>query len=283
MSEAPSEVIAGVTAALEEHGADHWRLEPISRFQGMKHGRYAFFAEAADGTRLKVRHLPSADAARELERLRAGLEPSFSPVLRRTGPVLVEAWIEGRELRGEDAERHAHEAGGLLARLHATPLEAPDRSASTSRYRETAEADLAQLHEAGDVEAEEAESLRAALRRLDPGSFPAALIHRDFCAENFILDGAGRLRVVDNEWLEVGAAGFDLGRTFHRWPMPREAWQRFLEGYRTVAAIPDALDFWMLASTLFGARVFARVSRPELPPLLELLRALRQDRAEPLW
>jgi hypothetical protein len=29
----------------------------------------------------------------------------------------------------------------------------------------------------------------------------------------------GRLRVVDNEALSVGACDYDLARTWHRWPM----------------------------------------------------------------
>ena len=45
-----------------------------------------------------------------------------------------------------------------------------------------------------------------ALDRLDPGSAPAALIHRDFCAENMLIDREGRLRVIDNDADMTGEA-----------------------------------------------------------------------------
>lgn len=283
MTAGPPQVIAEIEAALREHGMGRCRLLPLSRFQGTKRGRYTFRAESEDGSRVKARHLATAEAARELERLRRGLEPAFAPVLARHGAVLLEQWVEGRRFATDDAEARAEEAGALLGRLHLRPLEvAAPPEQSTAGYLTTAEADLGQLREAERLSGDEADLLLSALKRLDPGTFRSVLVHRDFCAENFLIDSAGRLAVIDNEWFEVGAAGFDLGRTFHRWPMPEATWRRFLSGYGSAGAEPEPLDFWMIASTVFGARVYLRLSPDEVPPLLELLRALIEGRRLPL-
>lgn len=280
MSETPAAVTEEIEATLEEHRLHTVRLVPISRFHGTKRGRYTFLSEGEDGSRVKVRYLVTSEAARKLEELRSGLEPAFAPVLHRRGAVLVERWVEGRPLSTEEAEARAEGAGALLGRLHArTVADGIPAEQSTAGYLERAEADLGELREAGRLSEEEADSLLAALGRLDPGLFRGVLVHRDFCPENFILDSAGRLCVVDNEWFEIGAAGFDLGRTFHRWPMPeQEVWSRFLAGYRSACAEPEALDFWTIASTLFGARSYLRLDSSRLPPLLALLRELRAGR-----
>ena len=136
MTEAPPAVIREIEAALREQGLGACRLDPLSRFQGTKRGRYAFLAEAEDGSRVKVRHLAAVEAAEQLERLREGLEPAFVPVLARHGPILIERWIEGRAPSAEEAEARAEEAGALLGRLHARPLgAAAPAEQGTAGYR----------------------------------------------------------------------------------------------------------------------------------------------------
>jgi hypothetical protein len=276
VTEAPAQVIAEIEAALRAEGLVSCRLLPVSRYQGSKRGRHAFLAEAADERRVKVRHLVEEPVAAELERLRRGLEPAFAPVLARHGAVLVEPWVDGRPFDEDDAETRTAEAGGLLGRLHGRALEAEEVpiEQSTSRYLEQAEADLRPLLASGELSGRAGDLLRGRLLRLDPGRFRPALVHRDFCAENFVIDTDGRLAVIDNEWFEVGAAGFDVGRTFHRWPMPEAAWAAFLAAYRAGGGDPEPLEFWAIAATLFGARVFLQVSPERLPPLLALLRGL---------
>jgi aminoglycoside phosphotransferase (APT) family kinase protein len=276
--EAPPQVRAEIEAALSQVGFEAVRLLPLSRYQGRKHGRYAFAAEAADGARLKVRHLSSAEKAAELERLRRGLEPAFAPVVARRGAVLVEEWVDGRPLAGEVPAARAEEAGALLGRLHAAPLADGPVERSTAGYRERARHDLELLRAGDALDAAQAAALCDRLLREDPGAFRGVLVHRDFCGENFIVDGAGRLVVVDNEWFEVGAAGFDVGRTRHRWPLPERVWRRFLAAYRATGADPAPLGFWATAATLFGARVFLQNSPERLPPLLALLRDLAAGR-----
>jgi hypothetical protein len=36
-----------------------------------------------------------------------------------------------------------------------------------------------------------------------------------------VVDGAGRLHVIDNERMRVDALGFDVGRCWYRWSLPK--------------------------------------------------------------
>ena len=262
-----------IDAALEQHGIGAQRLVPISPIKERSGGRAAYRVDADDGRRVKLRYLGSPEDARRLRELRAGLEPAFVPVLACYGAILIEEWIEGSLLAEADAEAWAEEAGALLGRLHATPLggEAPVRR-STRTWIKTAESDLGILADEGRLSREEAVLLRAELGRRDPGLARSAVIHRDFCAENMLIDELGRLRVIDNEWVMIGPAEFDLGRTYHRWPMSEGAWRRFCRGYASVGDPPESLEFWILAAALFGARVFHQLDPSRLDPLLVLLR-----------
>ena len=68
------------------------------------------------------------------------------------------------------------------------------------------------------------------------------------------MDAAGKLYLIDNEWLGVDAAGVDLGRSWSRWPLPDAAWQVFLIGYASTAPEPPAaLRFWQIAMAARGA------------------------------
>ena len=91
-----------------------------------------------------------------------------------------------------------------------------------------------------------------------------------------MIDEGGRLTAIDNEWFTIGAAGFDLARTYHRWLMPAAVWARLLDGYLSAAAPPEAMQFWMIASTLWGARVYVQVMLSWAPPLIDLLRELAE-------
>jgi Phosphotransferase enzyme family len=261
-----------IEAALEAQGIQWRRASMVSPLRGRKPGgRVAFMVETRDGGRLKLRQVGSVGDAQRLCELRELAGPGFTRVLARHESVLVEEWIEGEPL-GEDDLGRVGDAGALLGSLHATPLGpgTPERLDSAS-WRATAEADLAILAEAERVDSSQAARLRALLEREDPGSARAALIHRDFCAENLIVDTAGRLQMVDNEWLMVGPAEFDLGRSFHRWPMPAEAWGRFSSAHASVAPPAESAGFWLLAATLFGARSFHQHVPERAAPVVALL------------
>jgi hypothetical protein len=277
MSAGATRAEAEVLGALARHGARAPRLTPISAFPGVKGGgRHAFRVDAGGGAILKARHMGREEDARDLQRLREGLEPAFVPVLAREGAILIEPWVPGTA-PVDNGEPIAERAGALLGRLHTFPA-GPERRASTSGYLEAARADLAILRDLGGLAPAETVEIEGLLSSLDPGEHRVALIHRDFCLENFVLDPGGNLHVIDNEWFELGAPGFDLGRSLHRWPMGRAAWERFLRGYETGSDLPEALEFWALAATVFGARVYGRHAPPRAEPLLEMLGAAAAGR-----
>ncbi len=276
----PAAVEEAIAAALDEYGVGPRTLVPISPIHGLKHDRYTLLVETGDGARIKARSLDDAAEAESLCELRHELGPAFAPVLHRRGAVLIEEWIEGATAGPEEAAGRAAEAGSVLGKLHARPLgEDEPEEQRTTRYTERAHAELERLASDERLTPDTAEALLAEVETLDPGAFRPALIHRDFCAENFVIDDGGRLVVIDNEWFEIGAPGFDLARTYHRWPMPAPAWERFRRAHREAAGEVEALRFWMVSTALFGAGVYQRLSDPRVDPLLELLGALAAGQA----
>ncbi len=281
MIAAPVERARDIAAALKQHGLRPRRVVLISPLQERKGRHFAYRVDTEDGCMVKVRHFGKPEEARRLLELRAGLEEAFAPALAQYGPVLIEQWLEGMPLSELDAEDRAEDAGALLGRLHAKPL-GPDVPAirSTRTWTEGAESDLEILARAGKLAPGEAASLRAEMLQRDPGVARAALIHQDFCAENMLIDTRGRLRVIDNEQLAIAPAGFDLGRTFHRWPMSDAAWMRFRRGYRSSApAEPEAIGFWRIVAALVGARVFLERIPARLEASLALLRRFTEGKS----
>jgi thiamine kinase-like enzyme len=106
------------------------------------------------------------------------------------------------------------------------------------------------------------------------------LVHLDFCPENLVTDRAGRLHVIDNEWLCIDAAGVDLGRTWSRWALPDSAWQAFTSGYASRAPeAPTALRFWLIAMAARSAGLRLAGPAEGLALSLARLRALASEAA----
>ena len=106
-------------------------------------GRRAFRVDLVSGGAIKARHLGSSPLAQRLFELRRPLPDAFVPAFAVHGPVLLEHWVDG-ELLGQASPDDARlrEAGGLLARLHATtPADGTPvgRRAPTRAWREDAE------------------------------------------------------------------------------------------------------------------------------------------------
>ena len=240
-----------VALALERAGLRARRVHALARNALAGSGRSRVRIELDAGPAIKARRLEDEATASRLFAIRQQLPDAFARVLARHGRVLLEEWIEGTELADAcPAPATLAEAGALLGSLHARSKllgEALHERRSTREWRERSEADLRWLVAAGALGAGEAEATHAALARLDPGSAVFGLVHSDFCGENLVIDAAGRLRVIDNERLRVDALGFDLARTWYRWPLPEPAW-RLLRDARA-AALPFAetaseLAFW---------------------------------------
>ena len=263
-----------IAAAVASEGMNGAAIELISPLGERKGRRLCYLASAEGRDAIKLRLLETHEAAAELERLSNGLGPPFAVVLRRHGRVVVEPWIEGVELSADVARQWIEPAAAILGGLHAREL---DRDVlddcSISRWLRSARIDLQTIRAAGLVETEVAERLGATIERLERRPAPIAVIHRDFCVENLIVDGDGALWVIDNEWMIAGPAAFDLGRTFQRWPMTEDEWQRFVKAYSTVAGEPRDLELWMQVAALFAARVAHQLVPGQLPRALEMLGA----------
>ena len=274
MVETLSETTPEIAAALEHFAITPRRIVLISPMRDRKGSRLSYRVDAEDGCITKLRQLDSAEHARRLLQLRAGLEAAFAPALGHHGCVLLEEWIDGTPLSEPAADARAEEAGALLGRLHARALDVDmPTTLSTRERRSRAISNLEILLNARQLTPREAAGLRAEIARRDPGATAAVLIHLDFCAENMLIDGHGRLHVVDNELLSIGPAGFDLGRTFDRWPMSDAAWARFCRGYGSSApAEPEAVGFWKIYAALLGARVRYERSPQRLDAVLRRLR-----------
>lgn len=154
--------------------------------------------------RVGLRVLEPAQLVRVADRRASALaDCAFTPRLLRTedrSGLLFEEWLDVENCAGDDFSR-AREAGGLLARLHAS--RAPIASTDLAR-----EAPLALQHFAWDERARElARSLPA--RRNDPR--PAVWLHGDFHPDQLAFgrqDGAPRL--LDLDALAAGAPERDL-------------------------------------------------------------------------
>ena len=266
-----------IEEAFSREGLEPRRIVVISPPDAHKRGRCAHRGELEDGRTIKARRLESVEAASRLFEIRAGLERAFAPAIAQHGRVLLEEWIEGVPLTDVDPEARVEEAAALLGRLHSIPVAAKPVTVSTLEWRESAGAELRMLGEGGKLGLREIARLDAGLQRWDPETARLACVHRDFCAQNMLIDGRGDLRVIDNEWLTVGPAGFDLGRTFTRWPMSEGAWQRFLRAYRSTARIdPGPLPFWQIVVALWTARIRLHQAPERLAGPLELLRRLAE-------
>jgi Ser/Thr protein kinase RdoA (MazF antagonist) len=270
----PPETTKEIEGALRRHGIRARAIALVSTLGARKGRRWAYRVETDSGRLVKARLFENADAARAVFELLGELEDAFAPALARYDAVLIEEWVEGVPLAAVDWEARLEEAGALLGRLHAKPLdrEVPG-SFRTSRWRDDAQSNLELLRAAGKLTPDEIALLRAEVLRRDPAEARATLVHLDFCADNMLIDGSGRLRIIDNELMTVAPAALDLARTFDLWPMPASAWGRFRRGYASSApAEPAAAGFWRIITALTNARIFLDRSSERLDAALARLR-----------
>jgi aminoglycoside phosphotransferase len=278
---------AEVAAALDHVGlrARSWRR--LSTIRAAEHRRSVFRVDLEGGRILKARRLEDEATARRLFELRQAAPPGFAPVLHCHRAVLLEAWIEGEDLAHRSATtEQLIAAATLLARLHATrtvqgrPLPATQ---STASERAAAEHARRRLAADGSLRGAETDGIGAALARLDPERALVGLVHTDFCGENMVIDRDGRLHVVDNERMGLGALGLDVARTWYRWMLPPAAWECFRVSYRARMPHDDALRhfaFWALVATLKSAVLWLQLDPARAHVSIERLRQAMADQEQ---
>lgn len=273
-----------IALALEHAGLRARSAQALATIDPAGSGRSVYRIELETGGTLKARCLNDEATARRLCEIRRELPAPFAPVRLRVGRVLLEDWIDGKPLGDAcpSADQLA-EAGALLAGLHARttlagePLHEPR---PTRDWRERTEIDLQRLVAEGALDGPCADRARAALERLDPQRAIFGLVHSDFCGENLLVDGEGRLRVIDNERLRVDVLGFDVARSRYRWSLPPHAWRDFQDAYAAALSFSEplaALDFWGLVVLVKSAALRVRIDPARAHVPLERLRALAFD------
>jgi aminoglycoside phosphotransferase (APT) family kinase protein len=209
-----------------------------------------------------VRYYARPTKVRQAAALRVGLADDRLPkILLVSGRVVVEEWIDGVSLQHlPPSESRLSQAADLLGALHATRAVGRLRLPLWRRVRpllRRAERHLARLVAAGAVCDAERRLIACSLARFAPEHAWAGVTHDDFCAENLVEDPSGRVLAVDNEHMGIGFLEFDLARTWYRWPMSVEAWERFQDRYSSWRGPVDRekAPFWRLAAVLSGAYV----------------------------
>jgi thiamine kinase-like enzyme len=213
---------------------------------------------------VKLRRCPDEARARRYVDVLAELDdPALARVLLRHGRVVVEEWIDGVSLAELplSTERLA-QAASLLGRMHARRRGARRVLPSVRRMRDQ----LARLVETAAITRDQA---GAVLRFTAPERAIVGAIHVDLCADNLVEDAAGRVISIDNEHLCCGFIDYDLARTWHRWPMPPDAWQRFGAHY---GREPVAWAFWR--ARVLVESVYLRRGTPGMAGPLARLHAI---------
>jgi aminoglycoside phosphotransferase (APT) family kinase protein len=234
---------------------------PVSPLRGLDRPRAAFRLRLEDGRELKLRRMRSPERAAELAQLTEQLRDLGVPrVVLRREEALVAEWVPGSPQCESPAEPgRLEEAARLLGRIHATPrfdgFALPALRPVDAELL-ALEEELAALVRGSRLAPETAARLLAAARERAPGRALHGIVHGDFCAENLVIDREGRLRVIDNEGIEVGPLARDLARVQTRWPMPAADWDRFLAAYRSAAgseAAGEDLAVWRIRSRVRSA------------------------------
>jgi aminoglycoside phosphotransferase (APT) family kinase protein len=236
---------------------------------------------------VKARRLNSVEEAERVERLSRFLDPRcFPKVLARRGAALLTEWAHGTPL-GSTADKAAlfRRAGSVQATMHCRALPAGLlRAARVSEAgRETRlDRGLHELVRFGALPAREARRAWAIALAHVPPRRAVGLVHGDFCAENMVRGVDGRLRIVDNEALSVGACDYDLARTWYRWPMTESQAAAYFDGYagrRGPDAFVAAFPYWavmaLVDAVVFRVRARTRGARAPLARLAALLRDTR--------
>lgn len=216
-----------------------------------------------DGRIFKGRTFASSERAHSTWSLLTTLRSSFlRQPLAHDADAWLEEWVDGEIVADLPSDRvRADTAGHALGTLHAHALPPgtygvqPRPAAS---WIQKTLASLADLQELALVAPAQALAMARQLEAECPTSTQIAIVHRDLCPENLIVDRSGELRSIDNGSVTVGAIDHDLARTWYRWRMTADERRAFFTGYRR-ATSRDVRDvpirFWAIVVLLNSARV----------------------------
>jgi Ser/Thr protein kinase RdoA (MazF antagonist) len=187
-------------------------------------------------------------------------------------------WIPGETPSPDDPEV-LRRIGGLLGAVHAAEVTAEITRFGFryEKWEQRNEANAALLLDSGALTRAEAGTLLARLAAAAPDDSQWTIIHADLAPENLVFGAYGDFFLVDNENLSVDAPGFDLARTWYRWPMTGSLSEAFLSGYREFADPGPFLsfaEFWTLSVLLEAACFRVAGKTPDAAVPLEPLRRL---------
>jgi len=270
-------------------------LTEISTLSSPARRRTAFRLEFAGGLTLKGRRLESPERAQRVERILGLAGDGFPRTIDRRGDALLLQWIQGRALASLDPVPPAalERCGRILGALHqlATP-ELPDvRIPAPEDLLAKLRRDTGLLADAGELDSGLGRTAVETAAALAPRRASSGVIHKDFCAENIVLDDSGSPVSIDNAALSVGPHDLDLARTWYRWEMNPRDRSHFLRGYerhRGSVTFVEHFAFWAICVLAGSAsiRLRARLGghREPLIRLRRLLEFLETDAVDhPLW
>ena len=264
------------------------RIVTLTRLRGPAVAHASFRLELMDGHVLKGRRLASAEQAALVAAIVGVMDPRHFPrVIAHSGAAILEEWCAG-EARDHSSLGLAliRQCGGILGKVHRTPPPATVGIAPRGRP----EAHLAavrwqsrKLVASGALSDASRRDLLEFLEANLPRDSAIGVVHRDFCAENFVWDVAEQPHVVDNETMQVAALDFDLARTWYRWPMTERQAQAFLDGY-SAHRRPDSylatFEFWGLAVLLEASHFHLRAGTDRAAGTVDLLHAFQRRSTE---
>lgn len=250
-------------------------------------GRRSFRLAYADGRVLKGRSFTNAsEAAQSVELSRHLDETAFPRTIAWAESAVLTAWIDGRPLEAATVSPTLVETcGRLLGQLHTTPClpSLPQRAGAPTADLAGLSRELDELVKHGVLSARHAAQAIAIAADDEPAEWATGLVHDDFCAENMVLDGEGRVWIVDNEHLGLGALDFDLARTWYRWPLSpalREAFNRGYSKCRPLEAFRAHFRFWAISVLASSASFRLRTHDDGVAvPCRRLIDLLETDRA----
>jgi len=222
------------------------RLEPLGDGEG--HSGRAFLAHAADGRRFKLRVCASPRRAREIEQCMRGLPHVFPRLLAREGRYLLIELLDGMQVFDRKQLRpYAQRLGRFCAEIHGLgePRGLGGRvraRLAAARIRLRFARQLRALRRQGLVDADLERRIRRAWRAWRRRwGVPVSLDLHDAHKANFMIDGQGRLRFVDEDGLHYTLRGIGLGKLLADQgvrpdsPKRMREWYRFCQGYAELA------------------------------------------------